>query len=574
MKLHGEALETRADFSLDDPPTQVDLHNFAHYVRGSSSSSSSKHRKPHIPSQLLVLGYSGSDERVVLLLKHALDTDPDVRIFWVCYNDSDLARVRTLFFESDYAKRVIVHKTSRPDLLLYELYQELTLSLPGGGFAYEFTHKVPPDGSPIAQLRLDATRVSLLQCSLDSERELLAQARRLASDMPNSIFQAKLFAREAISLAVGKEIANLMESLPKPGNAPDIGLLNRYASLSFNSPLKNKQGKLLLDERSSDPASDQRIIIADLTTGSASALHEAFNILSLKRWYSSVWLELQDYDSPLAVAQEALREISLRLGLFQLEHVTLIPPELDQLFRERTQKRRERTQKRELTRQKLYEGLVTHLKGLIKYFNIDPQKWVLFLYARNGMGTCSGWFNNSWNKDEVDDLRIIMRAFAEAEFRLIYAPLTKARLDRDCEKNRIIKDEVNKIERRNKKERPQEARDAPVEAIETDSHFPYQKTDVFDDFVPAGDEEFLGSKDLSVYRDIIGQCRMDWLRCPEPNATDGDILEFRRRLQFLYAITLFRQSRHTSAFFSEAVYSCPNVGVHSSLASAQRGASA
>ncbi|HEV7405554.1 MAG TPA: hypothetical protein VGO11_21595, partial [Chthoniobacteraceae bacterium] len=43
--------------------------------------------------------------------------------------------------------RIIATVTDRTDLLLYDLYQRLTLSLPRGGFNYQFAHSVPPGTS-------------------------------------------------------------------------------------------------------------------------------------------------------------------------------------------------------------------------------------------------------------------------------------------------------------------------------------------------------------------------------------------------------------------------------------------
>ncbi len=65
-------------------------------------------------------------------------------VYWTCYSKWDVEKVERLFGAEEYSNRVRVTRCSRPDLLLYELYQRLVLSLPPGGLTYEFTQNVPP----------------------------------------------------------------------------------------------------------------------------------------------------------------------------------------------------------------------------------------------------------------------------------------------------------------------------------------------------------------------------------------------------------------------------------------------
>ena len=146
IKLHGELLETRADFSLDVDPDPQDKQRFTEYFIGPQERNSKSKRKI-IPSHLMVMGYSGSDLRCVQMIKHLLDANERIRVFWICFSDWDVEKVTQIFVEDSYRSRVLLHKTQRPDLLMYELYQNLALCLPGGGFAYEFTHKVPRVGT-------------------------------------------------------------------------------------------------------------------------------------------------------------------------------------------------------------------------------------------------------------------------------------------------------------------------------------------------------------------------------------------------------------------------------------------
>jgi len=148
VKMHGTVSETRADFSLDESPSRENKRRFFHYVRGSYPDQSGG---GFLPSQLLVCGYSGADNRCVEMIKYVLDAGaPDANVYWICYSKADLERVNHLFRESAYKgngaeSRVIATVAGRCDLLLYELFERLCLSLPGGGPSQQYSYHVPPD---------------------------------------------------------------------------------------------------------------------------------------------------------------------------------------------------------------------------------------------------------------------------------------------------------------------------------------------------------------------------------------------------------------------------------------------
>src|SRR4029077_7917947 len=83
IKLHGSVADTRADYSLDDPPREEDKRRFYNYVRGGDAFIRSVR---FLPGHLLVLGYSGGDLRCVQMIKFVLDLDPEARVFWVCFD--------------------------------------------------------------------------------------------------------------------------------------------------------------------------------------------------------------------------------------------------------------------------------------------------------------------------------------------------------------------------------------------------------------------------------------------------------------------------------------------------------
>ena len=162
VKLHGDLLETRADHSLDESPSHNDLRRFFEYVMGRPPGVQPE--EGHLPGLLLVCGYSGSDMRCIQMIQHVLEADTKAKVLWVCHNQRDISKVRQLFSaythqlrdtpptreheERDRKQweraRVIATVTNRCDLLFYEIYQRLTLSLPRGGFNYQFSSNVPP----------------------------------------------------------------------------------------------------------------------------------------------------------------------------------------------------------------------------------------------------------------------------------------------------------------------------------------------------------------------------------------------------------------------------------------------
>ncbi|MCP5557685.1 MAG: SIR2 family protein [Verrucomicrobiaceae bacterium] len=150
VKLHGDILETRADSSINHPPSESDKKRFFKYLRGPKA----PHKRQPLdfrPSNLLVVGYSASDARCVQMIKYVLDLDSEFKVFWVCHNTSDLEKINRIF--GDYMNPSHGQKcgtvgalvTDRSDLLLWEMYQGINLSLPGGGYSIQFSHHVPPE---------------------------------------------------------------------------------------------------------------------------------------------------------------------------------------------------------------------------------------------------------------------------------------------------------------------------------------------------------------------------------------------------------------------------------------------
>ncbi len=141
VKLHGSLSETRADFTLDEPPTLQDKQRFHHYVCGAYPGE----RESFHSTDLLVVGFSGSDVRCIQMMKFVLDSSERTQIYWICHRESDAAKLSRLFPEQTYQGRLISTICQRSDILFYELYQKLTLSQPPGGLGYNLSDTLPPD---------------------------------------------------------------------------------------------------------------------------------------------------------------------------------------------------------------------------------------------------------------------------------------------------------------------------------------------------------------------------------------------------------------------------------------------
>ncbi len=119
VKLHGGRYGTRADFSLDDEPTDNDKKAFVEYLSG--------------PAHLLVTGCSATDIRIISLIAHALKNREQTQIFWICHSEDGKNRIGRLFRDAGVNEDKIIFTVASAEMLLLNLYQELTHSLPPGG---------------------------------------------------------------------------------------------------------------------------------------------------------------------------------------------------------------------------------------------------------------------------------------------------------------------------------------------------------------------------------------------------------------------------------------------------------
>lgn len=134
IKLHGAKYGMRADETLDEQASDADKDAFRGYFAAGG-----EHRPP---KHLLVMGFSGHDERMVSLFKNAVKLGNITRIYWVCYSNADVNWAQDHLREWGGKLKLIQHHDA--GLLMLEVYQRLCLSLPPAGAEYPFMVDVPP----------------------------------------------------------------------------------------------------------------------------------------------------------------------------------------------------------------------------------------------------------------------------------------------------------------------------------------------------------------------------------------------------------------------------------------------
>ena len=525
VKLHGELTDTRSDFTLDDEPKPQEKETFARYVRGEFDMS--KQTDP-LANHMLVLGFSGQDVRIIQMMKYTLDTRPAIKIFWICHGTHEPERIQRLFGK-EYESRVLIHQTERPDLFLYELYQSVTLNLPSGGFSYEFTHKVPPE-----KVRNYEDQDFLAQQLIKSGRTYSDAA---GFGMPDFLSDRKSL-RNKIAQNVGDRI---FENIHQSQGGRDHTLRER---LPKKNPIAEIHTAWIPNERALKPQSLVKMKLF-FTSGSATAMRLAFRKL-LSKQYHCLWLELQDYPTPEGLLQDVLRILSLRVGSYQLEHVVLFPGKNVDLF--------------------------SHLKRLLKFLDISSGTWVFFFYGRSIPGTASSWKNCPWNSQQINEFEKILKTLCRAGFHCVYAPITKDRFEKEKTKTKATDETVlSEISLPVGKSTSRFFVDAYDRAIKKRADVSKDQNKLIDTLLSNEDTEpqLTEAKHLGIYQSLQDLLMEHWIK---PTASEYQPKEssersltamerlvlYYRKLRFLYASTLFRQSRHTSAFFSDAVFPCPH----------------
>jgi hypothetical protein len=534
IKLHGESHDTRADLSLDDEPSEEDKATFLAYMqRGTGHllhQKQSVNTLPNRTSRLLVVGYSGNDHRCVQMIKYWLEhSDDQPRAYWVCFSESDQEKVDRLFRSASFDGQIKTVLTSRPDLLLYDLYQKLQLSLPPGGLTYEFTHVLPPDRAELYDH--DETKVA----------EVLAESKKSASHAGLIAKHSKRLMRDAIVRGCFESILMAVDSTGNP---------------SSESTLINKvhwQPYYRIDENLSDAA--KRIEIANrevvhspnvisCSGGVVRASAIATNKLAHKHNNKVFWIELQDYLDTDSLLRDFLRTLALRCGHFQSMHVTLHPisagfalSDVDSYI------------------ENFLSRLVSHIRAVLDEYRVDPKSVVVFLTGRDSYGIAAGLVTLAWSSEEFRRLHVLIEALARVGIPTVYFPCSNERAKRKL--NLIQSAVVNKCIRSEYYGLAEGI--GPMDTLWPSDH-------LAEKLLNKGTSRNAESiaNELSVFGEILTNALNEFY---DISQTGNGSLSFSlkpylpadliRKLEFIYSLTLFRHSRHANAISAEGAFPCP-----------------
>ena len=558
VKLHGSLLETRADFSLDDLPQPVDFQNFLKYFRGSETG------RGYLKSHFLITGYSGNDRRCVELIKHCLARLPWQRVFWICYNNADLEQLRRLFPEAMYSGKIIATVNSRPDMLLYELYQQLNISLPSGGFSYHASAGLPPDFDRLANEQHRGKKDAQLQ-SIQQEFEKLPilGLEKAARSVLGSL---------ATSEEVGKSVRQIIQyqlvdcilSCLKERKHNTCKVFEDYFLIKG---LPDEFLKGLQDAQKSSKENYAPAICVHQRSGSVHVAADLVAKLEGSEYRKkTIWIEMQDFADVTSLAHEIFTQIAIRSGIFQLEHVAQMP-----------KWPASRLASDEATLKSAFQQLDAHLNLLKKHISLSENDWVLLFYGRSVPGSCSAWGHADfvWDKDQHSLFYTLLHVLEARGIQSIYFPMDATRLNQ--EERRI--------------ERCKNARNSLLKSLKKDLRVSDQKVSAVGDvelgakviFVPEQHEEHKKwHDDVNISRmysktieeslerfvkgawddrqaafsiDVARRASQSGPRTVLPDSYPQD--EAVCRMVFLFAASLFRHSRHPSALVIDGVQEIP-----------------
>ncbi len=523
VKLHGQFHETRADKSLDEEPNDSDKATFASYMQRGKGH---PHRPQHGVTddspidRLLVIGYSGSDHRCVQLIRHWLENastprPDDKLVYWICHNDADVAKVKRLFRSETLAQRIVITENSRPDYLLFELYQRLCYALPPGSNAYEFPHATPP------------YRASLLTSTHTGRAAASPQSPELS--------------REQTEFEIKQCILSCVHRRKHNGKWK----VTRAKPWQPFYRLKDTEGPTPSMDHSHAWLIDASTVVA---SGAALAYEELTRTPSRK----VMWFELNDAMDGDAVFRDFVRTLSVRCGRFGSQHVSIHPRAVGSIadaVKEST------TDKRALHRQA--ERIARYVTTTLRDYRVSPESVVLMLYGRDGYGLCAGIAPIPWTTDTFTQLHTIIEGLALARVTVLYFPLTQSR----AKARKDLIDSVSKQFHSNDKRT----------ALDQDKwqHDDFSERTLNPDPSHTSGHESRelnnAAKALSQVKAVSEKLFRPYMAATGQEATIGThplrqtVLrqEDHDFLKWLYALTLFRQSRHPSAMFSEAVYPAP-----------------
>lgn len=421
------------------------------------------------------------------------------KIFWVSESEQDETFLEN-YFDSDLKDVFRFARTRRPDILLYELYQDATLCVPPGGMAYQFVHMVAPEPPPLG---------------LDSEPKFKRKREDRFESCRQQLLEAIRGESQADPALWPRSESFLIAELPPESEE--------------NSPVPKKDSGRL---------TPGRLLVAYGGRGLSAVVSIAMNDAVRKDpGLEDIWYEMADHATPAALYHNILATIALRTGRINRELVSLSFDKEGSTFSEET------------------------ARLLHKRLRIASRNWLVVLYARNLPGANGRWDEcSSWAaKDYETDFRELLRRLRMLGITVLYMPLRALqarqlpnRLGAESKGGVFQVDHDDSIRKRvleldqNLKKKALDFHDpgepeksegsnpgwAPMQGLS--SRFIFRK---LREWIDEG-------RDFGAEREDFGDTKRD-------------------RLKFLHVLTLFRHSRHFSALCSEGPYPCKRRYQHS-----------
>ena len=506
VKLHGQFHETRADKTLDDEPTPSDKETFTAYMhrgKGHPNRPTGTLSGEWPTDRLLVIGYSGSDHRCVQMIKHWLESSirqnsNDTLIYWICHNDADVAKVNRLFRSESLARHINITECTRPDYLLFEVYQRLCYALPPGNNSYEFPHAIPP---------------------------YRASREQRTTSQSGKAKESRVRQREQTEDAITTSILSCVSGLNGPEKTPVVRRV----------PWTPKY-------RTQNETTITTAWLIDAPTMVASAAALAYDEITRSPSKKVIWLELNDAYDGEAVLRDFIRTLSVRCGRFSTQHVALHPKSIGPLHGTDTPQ--------------VHTRITRYVNDLLTEYRVSAQSIVLMLYGRDGYGQHAPFLPVKWSDDVFKQLHAVIEGIAGAGVSTIYFPLTVGRAET---RTSYVTDSTNKYIAASTDGGSAGGQRLSVnwthdsiaeqilnpeanngnETIQRRAARLSQVAEVADNLL----------RKYMQYDEVEEQHR--W------KPVNFDKQEF-EQIQWLYGMTLIRHSRHPSVLFSGAIYPSPH----------------
>ncbi len=436
------------------------------------------------------------------------------KIFWVSSTPDEKDLLKKHFgenFEEEHRDVFHFAQTGRPDILLYEVYQEATLCLPPGGITYQFVHMLPPDPPPLLELESGdhGTPRDPSATGFSDARLLLPEFDECYAQLRHALEQKK----------------------PSPGKIWAHTTSFLITELDAGKLARNNNGRLLV-------------------TYGGRGLSSVVSLAVKDRLDELIWFEIADHATPAITYHDVLTVIAYRTGRLQREHVGFAYPEAEKSGNPAKPPNNRASD----------EESVALLRERL---GIPTRDWIIVFYGRNLPGANGRWDEcGCWQEKDYKVFEQVLGELASLGLTILYLPLRASRAD-DLSDRLAAKFSAKSppvaASGKSETQKPSLSfvHDVQIQDRVLDlEHLKDHRVEInsgYDPGEPAKDRwhPVQGLSSGHIFRHL-----RDWIESGDPSHWEsGD--RSRDRLRFLHILTLFRHSRHFSALCSEAA--APNI---------------